>query len=66
MSHAKALAQMAKRLQPLNAHADEPIVPILTILDWIRNQFLELASAMEFRAQVVDHSCTDVSDEHDE
>src|SRR5215470_14652479 len=40
MSHAEALAEMAKLLQPLNAHAGEPIVPVLSIRDWIRNQFL--------------------------
>src|SRR5215510_4327933 len=40
MSHAEALAEMAKLLQPLNAHAGEPIMPVVTIGDWIRNQFL--------------------------
>jgi integrase len=40
MSHAEALAEMVKLLQPLNAHAGEPIVPVLTIRDWIRDQFL--------------------------
>jgi len=40
MSHAEALAEMAKLLQPLNSHAGEPSLPVLTIGDWIRDQFL--------------------------
>jgi hypothetical protein len=40
MSRPEALAEMAKLLQPLNAHAGEPIVPVLTIGDWIRDSFL--------------------------
>src|SRR5262245_15907946 len=40
MSHAEALAEMAKLLQPLNSHAGEPSLPVLTVCHWIRNQFL--------------------------
>jgi integrase len=40
MSHAEALAAMTKLLQPVNAHAGEPIAPVLTVGDWICDGFL--------------------------
>src|SRR5262249_42969954 len=40
MSHAEALAAMTKLLQPVNAHAGQPIAPVLTVGDWICDGFL--------------------------
>ena len=40
MTRAEALAQMAKLLQPLNAHAGQVISRIWTLADWIRDSFL--------------------------
>ena len=37
MSRAEALAAMAQLLQPVNAHAGEPISRIWTVRNWIRD-----------------------------
>src|SRR6266699_1917610 len=43
MSRPEALAEMAKLVQPLNAHAGEPITRVWTVADWIRDSFLPLS-----------------------
>ncbi len=43
MSRPEALAAMAKRLEPVNAHAGEPIPRIWTLGDWIGDVFLPLS-----------------------
>src|SRR5262245_13718053 len=40
MSRPEALAEMAKLLRPVNAHAGEPITRVWTVGDWIRDTFL--------------------------
>jgi len=40
MSRPEALAAMGKLLQPINAHAGDPLPPICTVGDWIRDTFL--------------------------
>src|SRR5262249_12526606 len=40
MTRPEALAQMAKLLQPVNAHAGQVISRIWTLADWIRDSFL--------------------------
>jgi integrase len=43
MGRPDALAQMAKLVQPLNAHAGEPLPRLWTVADWIRDSFLPLS-----------------------
>ncbi len=43
MGRPEALAEMAKLVQPLNAHAGEPITRLWTVADWIRDSFLPLS-----------------------
>jgi len=43
MTRPEALAAMAKWLEPVNAHAGEPIPRIWTLGDWIRDVFLPLS-----------------------
>jgi len=43
MGRPDALAEMAKLVQPLNAHAGEPITRLWTVADWIRDSFLPLS-----------------------
>ena len=43
MGRPDALAEMAKLVQPLNAHAGEPITRVWTVADWIRDSFLPLS-----------------------
>src|SRR5262249_762186 len=43
MSRPEALAQMAKLLQPVNAHAGKVISRVRTLADWIRDSFLPLS-----------------------
>src|SRR5215831_20243794 len=40
MTRAEALAQMAKLLQPVNAHAGQVLPRVWTLADWIRDSFL--------------------------
>jgi integrase len=43
MGRPEALAEMAKLVQPVNAHAGEPITRFWTVGDWIRDSFLPLS-----------------------
>jgi integrase len=43
MSRPQALAEIAKRLQPINAHAGEVVARLWTVGDWIREVFLPLS-----------------------
>ena len=43
MNRPEALAAMAKRLEPVNAHAGERIPRVWTLGDWIRDVFLPLS-----------------------
>jgi integrase len=40
MTRSEALAQMAKLLQPVNAHAGQVLPRVRTLADWIRDSFL--------------------------
>jgi integrase len=43
MSRPEALAEMAKLLQPVNAHAGQPMASTWTVAHWIRDVFFPLA-----------------------
>src|SRR2546428_172518 len=43
MGRPDAVAEMAKLVQPPNAHAGEPITRVWTVADWIRDSFLPLS-----------------------